>query len=154
MKKEIIEGLKKLYEEWHALTTGNGRPSKRLQIITIELINRMPTLIGEIELLEKRDAIDISPRQIGKMRKAIQEVCKSLEVRKSVILVAEKYVIMDRQSYNRKLLPQLQNFQSAIREIRERIATADLHSFYDYSDCVYDIKLRLKKLNKQIMEGH
>lgn len=51
--------------------------------------------------LEKRDRIKISSRQIGKMRKTIAEFYKSLETQESVIMVAEKYVIMDNESYRK-----------------------------------------------------
>ena len=53
MKSEVIAGLKKLYEEWCTLTTGYVRPTKRFLTIRNELINRIPALIGEIEILER-----------------------------------------------------------------------------------------------------
>ncbi|MGB3341302.1 MAG: hypothetical protein WBB37_07470 [bacterium] len=153
MNNEVKEGLKKLYEEWSTLTTGHVRPTKRLQIITIELINRIPALIGEIELLEKRDAVEISSRQIGKIRKTIQEFCKSLKINEPTIMVADKYVIMDRQSYSGKVYPQIQIFQHTIEEIRECIRGYQ-HSFSGHSDCAHHIKTILENHDRQIKEGH
>lgn len=51
--------------------------------------------------LEKRDRIEISSRQIGKMRRTIEEFLKSLAIQESVIMVTGKYVIMDNESYRK-----------------------------------------------------